>query len=78
MIIGRHGTSQPESFYKPSEEEAKADLDAIFSNDENQGIPKYLIRRHDRILSLYGKTSTGVLKKGLKQKCFPTVWPRFV
>lgn len=76
MIIGRDGGSSQPVFYKPSEEEAKADLEAIFSNNEAQGIPKYLLRRHEDIISMHG-TSGGVRLKGLECKCFPEVWPQY-
>lgn len=77
MIFGQDGSlSQPE-FYKPSEDEAKADLDNIFT-DNTQGIPKYLLQRHAKIISHYGTTTSGEFKKGLKCKCFPSQWARFV
>jgi hypothetical protein len=61
----------------PTPEEAQADLDAIFDEREENGIPRYLLTRHVDIIARHGLGADGALDESLVKKCFPgAAWAR--
>ena len=77
ILDGPGGAADAAVMLQPTPEQSRADLEAIFSDDTANGIPRFLIERHVEIIARHGLGPDGRIEESLVRKCFPTrEWAR--